>query len=87
MALMDKETWLTPKQALEYKLVDEIMFDEGLKLAASVKNNGLLPQTVIEKMRNDRSSGKLNTTPEESRQVPVDLYSKLENIIERRAKI
>jgi ATP-dependent protease ClpP protease subunit len=87
LALMDKETWLTPKQALEYKLVDEIMFDEGLKLAASVKNNGLLPQTVIEKMRNDRSSGKLNTTPEESRQVPVDLYSKLENIIERRAKI
>ena len=88
LAMMDKETWLTPQQALSHKLVDEIMFDDGLKLAASAKNSGLLPITVIEKMRNDRAAGKFTPTPpEEPRQVPVDLYSKYENIIERRSRL
>ena len=88
LAMMDKESWLTPQQALSHKLVDEIMFDDGLKLAASAKNSGLLPITVIEKMRNDRAAGKiLQKPPEESRQVPVDLYTKYENIIERRSRL
>jgi ATP-dependent protease ClpP protease subunit len=87
LTLMDKETWLTPKQALEYKLVDEIMFDEGLKIAASIKNSGLLPSAVIEKMRNDRATGKFNTKPEEPRQVPVDLYKQKLKNTERRIKL
>ena len=52
LALMDKETWLTPEKALEYKLIDEIMFmDNTPKLAASF-GGIMLPQEVINKIRN-----------------------------------
>jgi len=52
LALMDKETWLTPEKALEYKLIDEIMFmDSAPKLAASF-GGIMLPPEVINKMRN-----------------------------------
>lgn len=51
--LMGKETWLTPQKAKEYGFVDEIMFDEGNKLAASAAmgSNMLLPPEVINKVR------------------------------------
>lgn len=49
--MMDKETWITPKQALELKLIDEIMFDEDMRLSASFGQQ-LLPQEVISKIRN-----------------------------------
>lgn len=48
--MMNKETWLTPQQALEKKFVDEIMFTDNVKLVASL-NNGMLPQEVINKMK------------------------------------
>ena len=48
--MMNKETWLTPQQALEMKFVDEIMFTNNIKLIASI-NNGMLPQEVINKMK------------------------------------
>lgn len=48
--MMNKETWLTPQQALEKKFVDEIMFTNDIKLVASI-NNGMLPQEVINKMK------------------------------------
>lgn len=52
LAMMDKETWLTPEKALEYKLIDEIMFmDNTPKLAASF-GGMMLPPEVINKMRN-----------------------------------
>jgi ATP-dependent Clp protease, protease subunit len=52
LALMDKETWITPQMALEYKLVDEIMFEnKEIKLAASAVTN-VIPQKVIEGVRN-----------------------------------
>ena len=52
LALMDKETWITPQMALEYKLVDEIMFENpGIKLAASAVSN-VIPQKVIDGIRN-----------------------------------
>ena len=52
LAMMDKETWLTPEKALEYKLIDEIMFmDNTPKLAASF-GGIMLPQEVINKIRN-----------------------------------
>lgn len=52
LALMDKEIWLTPEKALEYKLIDEIMFmDSAPKLAASF-GGIMLPPEVINKMRN-----------------------------------
>ena len=54
LALMDKETWITPKQALEYKLVDEVMFENpGIKFAASAVS-GVIPQQVIDSIRNGK---------------------------------
>lgn len=50
LEMMNKETWLTPQQALEKKFVDEIMFTNDVKLVASI-NNGMLPQEVINKMK------------------------------------
>lgn len=52
LSMMDEETWLTPEKALEYKLIDEIMFmDNTLKLAASF-GGIMLPPEVINKIRN-----------------------------------
>lgn len=50
LEMMNKETWLTPQQALEKKFVDEIMFTNEIKLVASL-DNGMLPQEVINKMK------------------------------------
>lgn len=49
--MMNEETWMTPQQALENKFIDEIMFTDNVKLVASV-SNGMLPQEVINKMKN-----------------------------------
>ena len=49
LELMDASTWLTPKKAVELGLADEIMFEE-LNLVAS--SGGMLPEEVIEKVRN-----------------------------------
>jgi len=52
LTLMDSETWLTPQQALEKQFIDEVMFqNEELKVTASFSNT-LLPQEVINKIRN-----------------------------------
>ena len=50
LEMMNKETWLSPQKALDNKFVDEVMFTDGIKLVASI-NNGMLPQEVINKMR------------------------------------
>ena len=51
LAMMDKETWMAPKQALEYKLIDGIMFeDEEIQAVASV-NSAMLPLNVINKLK------------------------------------
>ena len=52
LAMMDKETWLTPERALELKFADEIMFQEENSFVASVRNDFILPQEVINKIRN-----------------------------------
>lgn len=51
LALMDKETWLSANEAVEKGLIDKIAESKNLKLVASVAN--VLPQEVIEKMRNE----------------------------------
>lgn len=53
LELMDKETWMTPQFAKEKNLVDEIMFeDPNIKLSASASVGGLIPQKVIDGLRN-----------------------------------
>jgi ATP-dependent Clp protease, protease subunit len=50
LKMMDQETWLTPQQALEHGLIDEVMFENPISLVASYSN--MLPQEVIDKIRN-----------------------------------
>jgi len=50
LKLMNNETWFTAQQALEFKLIDEVMF-ESIQLVASY-DAGLLPKEVIDKVRN-----------------------------------
>ena len=61
--MMNKETWLTPQQALEKKFVDEIMFTNDIKLVASI-NNGMLPQEVINKMKMELKNKEIHKEPE-----------------------
>lgn len=51
LAMMDKETWMTAQQAVDKGLVDKVMFSDSPQLAASY-NSGLLPRSVIDKIRN-----------------------------------
>ena len=51
LELMDKETYFNAREALEAGMIDEIMFDEERKIAASYKGN-MIPNEIIEKMRN-----------------------------------
>ncbi|UAT29514.1 Clp protease ClpP [Bacillus badius] len=61
LSMMDAETWLTPQQALEHKLIDEVMFSDPAAQVVASANNGLIPQAVIDKMRNE-----LKNMPENS---------------------
>lgn len=63
LEMMNKETWLTPQQALEKKFVDEIMFTNDVKLVASF-NNGMLPQEVINKMKMELINREVPKEPE-----------------------
>lgn len=58
LALMDKESYFNAREAKEAGLIDEIMFDEGNKIAASLKSD-LLPDVVINKMRNEMRAASL----------------------------
>ncbi len=59
LSMMDNETWLTAQQAKQIGLIDEIMFDNGdignsiVASANSTFNDGILPQAVIDKFRNE----------------------------------
>lgn len=50
LELMDKETWFTPQEALDMGFIDEIMFDDGLKLTASEATP--LPSNIINTFKN-----------------------------------
>lgn len=50
--MMDAETWFTPQKALEHRLIDEIMFEETQFDLIAGYDSGILPQTVINKIRN-----------------------------------
>ncbi|NTW06147.1 MAG: Clp protease ClpP [Peptococcaceae bacterium] len=50
LSLMDKETWLSAQQAVEYGFADEVMFDEGNQLVAGFSFGTILPPQVINKV-------------------------------------
>jgi ATP-dependent protease ClpP protease subunit len=60
LSMMDKETWLTAQQALEHNLIDEVMFQDGVGVVASSKDDGLLPKQVIDKIRNELLNNRFN---------------------------
>lgn len=103
LQLMNKETWLTAQDAVKYRFADEIMFDENMQLVAGIQSAMLPKEviTAMRKLLIN-SNGQINPEavfslpeepqkeepqPEASRQVPVDLYTKLYQDLERRAKI
>lgn len=53
LAIMDKETWLNAKDAVEKGLIDKISENKNLKLVASYQSS-MLPAEVIEKMKDQR---------------------------------
>ncbi|WP_106494897.1 head maturation protease, ClpP-related [Lentibacillus sp. Marseille-P4043] len=57
--LMDKETWLGAQDAKEKGFVDEIMFENQNqpRLTASIGNAQIIPQQVIDKIRNEFKKG------------------------------
>lgn len=60
LALMNKETWMDADKALEYGFVDEVIEYAGnspeLQLVANGLTNGIIPQNVIEKVRNQKQA-------------------------------
>lgn len=53
--MMDAETWMTAQEAKEHGFVDAIMFEQEVGAVANLEHhdlvNGILPQEVIDKMR------------------------------------
>lgn len=56
-AMMDKETWMNAQKAKELGFIDAIMFEQEVAAVASfdmpLLTNGVLPQAVIDKMRQE----------------------------------
>ena len=95
--MMNKETWLNAQQAVEKGFADKIMFDEGLRLTASVGSD-MIPREVINKMRTLLKKDQpkppeqvVNLLPiEVPRQAPVnliDLYQKQILVYRRKANV
>lgn len=92
LELMNKETWFTAQQSVEHNLADEVMFDEGAapKLVASFNNHQMIPQAVIEKMRNEILQNKQKEEEEQEIEpvinyssVPLDIFEKKLRLNER----
>lgn len=79
LAMMNKETWLTPQQALENKFIDGIMFSNGnVNLVAGALSSNLLPIEVIEKMRNT----KMKSNPLSNKD--MDFFNSQKQILQRK---
>lgn len=55
LSMMNKETFFTAQQAKEKGFADAVMFDDAQapKLVASLASGGMIPQPVIDKLRNE----------------------------------
>jgi ATP-dependent protease ClpP protease subunit len=54
LGLMNNETWLNAKQAVEMKFADSILFDQQNQLVASsiIADEAMIPIKILEKLRN-----------------------------------
>ncbi|QLY82335.1 Clp protease ClpP [Clostridium intestinale] len=51
--MMSKETWLDAESAKELGFVNSIMFEEEFQAVASINNNGMLPDNIINKLMDE----------------------------------
>ncbi|WP_421663634.1 head maturation protease, ClpP-related [Lysinibacillus telephonicus] len=51
--MMNKTTWMTAQEALEHGFIDAIMFENAPQAVANADASGMLPQEVINKVRQD----------------------------------
>ena len=77
LEMMDKETWLTAQDALEYGFVDEVMFENDSSFAASINQSVLLPKQVINKIRNELIKKPTNRESEPQKDKSAFLMAKL----------
>lgn len=96
LAMMAEETWMEAQQALENNLVDEIMFmDNTVKIAASSAGPSMIPQQVIDGVRNkimneknsaiSGSNTSANYVTEDTiKQMFVELKNELKNEFEKK---
>ena len=66
--MMNKDTWMTAQQALDYGLIDEILFEtqqpDAVANAGNSESNESLPQEVIDKVKAEILAGKTNDLPD-----------------------
>ncbi|CRK80312.1 head maturation protease, ClpP-related [Neobacillus massiliamazoniensis] len=80
LTLMDNETWLTPQDALDKGLIDEIMFeDTQIKLSANVGIENMIPQKVIDGIRNGLLKNNQTTAGLDSNQIMKQAFDEFKN--------
>lgn len=65
LELMNKETWFNAQQAKENNFVDEILFEESTQVVASIGNSPMIPQQVIDTIRNMKDQFNPNISQKE----------------------
>lgn len=77
--MMNKETWLTAQQALDYHLIDEVMFVDNVRLAANFSTmDGTIPLEVINKTKSQiRLSAKTVVKPDIFMQQKAEIQFRL----------
>ena len=89
--LMDEETWMNARKALEDKFIDEILYtDTGSHAAPAASyaySRMAVYNTLREKIQQKNEPAPAEPVKEEPRQVPLDLYAKLYENLERRSKL
>lgn len=67
LKLMDEETWLTAEDAKSNGLIDEIMFQDNNApmMVASSADSGMIPQEVVNKLRNEKAAINDNQTKDD----------------------
>ena len=72
LALMDKESYFNAREALEAGMIDEIMFDEEKKIAASFKGN-MIPEEILVKMRSFIQKEKESAKTDDKKSDDIDV--------------
>ncbi|GEN83620.1 hypothetical protein SLU01_19320 [Sporosarcina luteola] len=83
--LMDAETWMTAQEAKESGFIDSIMFENEVGAVASTERpeliNGVLPQEVINKVReqlaNDKTTAVVNSATQQNKKDESEVKSKM----------